>query len=90
MPNDRPGYEAFRKEVRKRLAQNLRRERERLGLSQERAAERVGLSLQYLQRIERKIVNVPVDTVARFAHAYEVPPALLLKASSVRSGKGGS
>jgi transcriptional regulator with XRE-family HTH domain len=60
------------------LAANLRLERQRLELSQEKAAEQVGFSLQYLQRIERRIVNVPLDTLVRFAHAYGVEPAELL------------
>ena len=64
--------------ARRLLAANLRAERARLKLSQERAAERVGLSLQYLQRIERSIVNVPLDTLVRFARGYGVEPADLL------------
>jgi transcriptional regulator with XRE-family HTH domain len=65
--------------ARRVLAANLRAERAHLKLSQERAAERVGLSLQYLQRIERCIVNVPLDTLVRFARGYGVEPADLLK-----------
>lgn len=57
-------------------------ERRRLGLTQTKAAERVGFSLQYLQRIEREIVNVPLDTIARFARAYRVAPSLLLTGRS--------
>ena len=78
MPTDKPGFKSYRKKVRARVALNLRRRRESLGLSQERAAERAGLSLQYLQRIERRIVNVPLDTLARLAHAYGVEPAVFL------------
>lgn len=72
-------YEQLRKEFRQRFSANIKAERHRLGLSQERAAELVGFSLQYLQRIERKIVNVPMDTIARFAFAYNVDPVQLLK-----------
>jgi transcriptional regulator with XRE-family HTH domain len=61
-------YERMRRSLRHRFAQNIRAERRRLGLTQERAAERVGFSLQYYQRIEREIVNVPLDTIARFAN----------------------
>ena len=71
-------YEKLRRALRHRLAENLRLERRRLGLTQERAAEKVGFSLQYLQRIEREIVNVLLDTVARFAHAFKVDPAKLV------------
>jgi transcriptional regulator with XRE-family HTH domain len=67
------------KATRRLLAANLKLERQRLELTQERAAERVGLSLQYLQRIERTIVNVPLDTLVRFARGYGVEPADLLK-----------
>lgn len=75
----RPTYDVFRRQVRTCLAENLRSERRRLGLTQERAAELVGFSLQYVQRIERQIVNVPLDTIARFAHAYRVEVADLLR-----------
>jgi transcriptional regulator with XRE-family HTH domain len=64
--------------TRRLLAANLRSQRERLGLTQERAAERVGFSLQYTQRIERCLVNVPIDTLVRFARGYGVEPAMLL------------
>lgn len=67
------------KSTRAILAANLRRERHRLGLSQEKAAEQVEFSLQYVQRIERMVVNVPLDTLVRFAYAYGVEPADLLR-----------
>jgi len=73
-----PTYEKLRRELRGRLAENLRSERKRLRLTQERAAERAGFSLQYFQRIEREIVNVPLDTVARLAQALQVDPGRLL------------
>lgn len=75
----RAAYEKTRREARLRFAANLRAQRKRLGLTQERAAERVGFSLQYLQRIERRMVNVPLDTLARFASAYGVEPSALLR-----------
>jgi len=64
-----PTYEKLRRELRGRLAENLRSERKRLRLTQERAAERAGFSLQYFQRIEREIVNVPLDTITHPARA---------------------
>jgi len=79
MARRRKSYDRLRKETRERFALNIRAERHRLGLTQERAAELVGFSLQYLQRIERQIVNVPLDTLCRFAHAYRVDPADLLR-----------
>ena len=74
-------------DLRRRLAANLRAQRERLGLTQERAAERVGFSLQYYQRIERQIVNVPLDTVARCALAFSVDPQELMEPVGVRPAK---
>ena len=74
-------YDRLRRRLRHRLAENIRLERRRLGLTQERAAEKIGFSLQYLQRIEREIVNVPLDTVARFAHALKIDPARLVAGS---------
>ncbi len=79
MAAPRAPYEKIRQEARLRFAANLRAQRKRLGLTQERAADRVGFSLQYLQRIERRMVNVPLDTLARFAFAYGVDPTVLLR-----------
>jgi len=79
MAAQRVTSEKLRRECRRRLADNLRSERKRLGLTQERTAERAGYSLQYFQRIEREMVNVPLDTVARLAHALQVDPAQLIR-----------
>ncbi|MCC6748354.1 MAG: helix-turn-helix transcriptional regulator [Deltaproteobacteria bacterium] len=75
----RRGYDRLRALARRWFAENIRAERHRLELTQEEAAELVGFSLQYLQRIERQTVNVPLDTIARFAYAYEVDPCNLLR-----------
>jgi transcriptional regulator with XRE-family HTH domain len=77
----RTSLESLQRRTRKRLADNLRAQRVRLELTQERAAERTGFSLQYYQRIERCIVNVPLDTISRLAHVYGVDPADLLAKS---------
>jgi DNA-binding XRE family transcriptional regulator len=66
--------------ARRTLSLNLKRERARRGMSQERTAEAAEFSLQYFQRIEQGIVNVPLDTVARLAHALNVEPHVLLGA----------
>jgi transcriptional regulator with XRE-family HTH domain len=73
--------EAFKKaqgQLRRRLALNLKAARLRMGLSQEKTAERAGFSLQYFQRIERLMVNVPLDTLTRLALALRTEPADLL------------
>lgn len=41
-------------------------------------AEAAGLALAYLQRIEWRKVNIPLDTLGRLAAALEVDPAQLL------------
>lgn len=64
--------------ARRRLSLNLKKERARLSLSQERAAEAADFSLQYYQRIERQIVNAPLDTIARLAFVFGVEPHELL------------
>ena len=78
MPAQRSTQEKLRRDLRRRLADNLRSERKRLGLTQERTAERTGYSLQHFQRIECELVNVPLDTVARLAHALQLDPERLL------------
>lgn len=79
-----PKLMKLQKATRLVLAANLRLQRQRHHLTQEQAAEEVGLSLQYLQRIERCIVNVPLDTITRFARGYGVEPAELLKPPGAR------
>ena len=76
---DRRTVDKLRAALRRRVSANLRRHRARLDLTQERMAERSGFALQYYQRIERKLVNVPLDTLARLAKALEVDPRELLK-----------
>jgi transcriptional regulator with XRE-family HTH domain len=75
-------------QARRVLAANLKAQREQLGLTQEQTAERVGFSLQYTQRIERCIVNVPLDTLVRLAHALGVTPAQLLSDSAAPRRQG--
>lgn len=78
MAGETTGILRAQKRTRRRLALNLKAARARLGLSQERAAEKAGYSLQYVQRIEREIVNTPLDTLSRLAHALRITPAQLL------------
>jgi transcriptional regulator with XRE-family HTH domain len=77
MPGD-AAVERLQLQTRRRLALNLKAARARLGLSQERAAEKAGYSLQYFQRIERCIVNTPIDTITRLSAALRLDPAELL------------
>lgn len=65
-------------ELRRILSANLKRARAHVGFTQEGAAEEADFSLQYFQRIERGIVNVPLDTIARLAAALRVAPHELL------------
>ena len=66
------------REIRLWLADNLRLQRQAQRLSQERASEQVEFTLQYYQRIERGIVNVPLDTLTKLAVGFGVSVAKLL------------
>jgi transcriptional regulator with XRE-family HTH domain len=80
------GYERLRTELRKRLSANIKGARRRLGMSQEETAEAVDFSLPYEQRIEGGRVNVPLDTLVRFAAAFGIDPAKLLSRNRVSQG----
>ena len=86
LPMAKDAQDKLRLALRRRLATNIKAQRARLGLTQERAAESVGFSLQYEQRIERCIVNVPLDTIARFASAFGVDPGELLALEPKKKG----
>jgi transcriptional regulator with XRE-family HTH domain len=58
----------------------LRKARKDAGLSQEAAAEAAAINRQYLNRLENSREHVPSGFVlARLAHAYKIPPGILLE-----------
>jgi len=65
--------------ARRRLGMNARKAREQRGWTQEEAAESVGCSVQQLRRVERAVVNVSIDLVARLAFAYKTDVAKLFR-----------
>ena len=66
--------------LRRRLARNVRRRRLLSNLTQERLAEKAGTSVQHIGQVERGIVNVSIDRLARIAAALSVDVRDLLAA----------
>jgi transcriptional regulator with XRE-family HTH domain len=64
------------------LGGNVQRLRLKRGWTQEYLAEVTGLDLSYTQRVERGLINLTIGSLATFADALGVVPAVLL-----RSGK---
>jgi DNA-binding XRE family transcriptional regulator len=68
------------KELRARLAQNLRRHRASQGISQEGLAALAGLHRTFVSQVERELKNLSLDSISRLANALKVDPSDLLKA----------
>ena len=67
------------KKVRADVAANLRAARRRLGLSQEALALTADIDRAYLSRIERGLANPSLTTLAKLAHALQMPLDELVK-----------
>ena len=58
--------------IRRRLAKRIRILRAQHGWSQEALAEIAGLHRNYIGQVEREMVNVGVENLARLAAAFQV------------------
>lgn len=67
------------KDLRARLAQNLRRHRASQGISQEGLATLAGLHRTFVSQIERELKNLSLDSIVKLANALKVDPSDLLK-----------
>lgn len=75
------GVKAPPSELRKTVAENVRRQRNGLALSQEALAAEAGLRRTYIGAIERAERNLSLDNLERLATALQVPPHALLQRS---------
>jgi transcriptional regulator with XRE-family HTH domain len=69
---------------------NVQRLRLKRGWTQEYLAELAGLDLSYTQRVERGEINLTLSSLANFADALGVQPAVLLRAGKppvIRRGR---
>lgn len=64
----------------KALGQRIKRFREQAGLSQTELGNRLGISYQQIQKYERGVNRLSVDTLLRMARALGQPVATLLEA----------
>jgi len=69
------------------LSQVIRARRETLGLTQETVAYEAGLSSRHLQKIERGIVDLKIQTLADIAPVLKTTPADLLADAQRSQGK---
>ena len=69
-------------ELRRIVAQNLRRLRQDRGLTQEELAGQAGLNRNYVGMVERAENSPTVDTLEALAKALKIEPEQLLKPSS--------
>jgi transcriptional regulator with XRE-family HTH domain len=65
--------------IRKRIASNVRRQREKAELTLEEVAHRAGMHWRHWQKVEAGEVNATLKTLARLSDALGVDPAELLK-----------
>lgn len=61
-----------KKEIIKRVAENIRIERVRKKLSQDKLAEKAGISTKYLNSIENEKVNPSITVVVQLCLALEI------------------
>nr|WP_314621610.1 helix-turn-helix transcriptional regulator [uncultured Noviherbaspirillum sp.] len=67
------------KELRARLATNLRQHRAAQGISQEGLAALAGLHRTFVSQIERELKNLSLDSISKLANALKIDPSELLK-----------
>ena len=65
-------------DIKKVLANNLRKLRGAAGISQERLAWCCGVHRTYIGGIEEERINVSINNLSKIAYAFGVPTALLL------------
>jgi transcriptional regulator with XRE-family HTH domain len=83
---DAPSQSAF-DDLRLILAANLLEARLRTGLNYEEIGARAGVSKNYVSRIERRSLNVTLDTVSRLGRALGMPPEQLLKSRGTETAR---
>ena len=79
-PSDEP-------DIRCRLAKRIRTLRAERGWSQEALAEIAGLHRNYIGQVEREMVNVGVENLAKLAAAFQVTMGELVDVQ-ILSGRG--
>lgn len=63
----------------KALGQRIKRHRESAGLSQTQLGDKLGISYQQIQKYERGVNRLSVETLLRMARALGLPAAALLE-----------
>ena len=71
------------------IGANVRRLRSKGGFTQEQLAEMAELEPSFIQKVERGVSNVSVESLVRLAEALGVEPGRLFRASKVPDRKVG-
>ena len=77
-----PGLSAY-------IGANVRRVRRALGLTQAELAEAAGFNGRHIQRIERGVVDLKVESLAVLAKVLGVSPGALLRPAKLEPSKPG-
>ena len=74
---------------RRYIAANVRARRQALNLTQELLSKFIKMDVTTVQRIERGMVNLTVETLVLLAEALEVEPGELFKPAEMKPRKNG-
>lgn len=67
------------KNIKQQFAENIIFYRKQKGLSQEELAFIAGIDRSYMSRIERGIVSIGIENIAKISKALDLEPWVLLK-----------
>jgi transcriptional regulator with XRE-family HTH domain len=67
-----------KKDLRKQVAENIRKVRVKRDITQEDAAEAIGFHYKYYQKIESGKVNLTLDSIQKICAAFKISPKSLL------------
>jgi transcriptional regulator with XRE-family HTH domain len=66
------------KNLKIKVAENIRKMRQKLKMTQEESAEKSGFHYKYYQKIESGTVNLTLDSIEKIAKTFGVDPKKLM------------
>ena len=61
-------------ELKNRISQNIKKQRNTLGLSQEKLAFLAGIDRTYMSEVERELANPTIEVLLKIANALNLSP----------------